>query len=247
MLRDEIFKNGALGKGVRFEFTERVAGVFDDMICRSIPAYNELQQILVDLIRRCSTSRPTIYDIGCSTGETIERIVLSLPEARVIGVDSSEPMIDRARHRLYPTFEARVQLICDKAQNTIELHKNSADVVVMSLVLQFMSPEDRPKILCAVYQCLRPGGVLLLVEKVLQEDATFEFLMSDCYADYKKRQGYSSDEIENKKAALAGVLVPLRQSENAALLSEAGFSERSTFYSMLCFHGLLARKAGELK
>ena len=45
---DQIYKNNIIG--VRdFEFNQSVADVFDDMVSRSVPFYDEIHKIILDL------------------------------------------------------------------------------------------------------------------------------------------------------------------------------------------------------
>jgi tRNA (cmo5U34)-methyltransferase len=63
-----------------FTFDERVAKVFDDMVSRSVPFYNEVQRIQSDLIIDFLPENGGIVcDLGCSTGtRSLSCISLSL-------------------------------------------------------------------------------------------------------------------------------------------------------------------------
>jgi tRNA (cmo5U34)-methyltransferase len=51
-----------------FTFDERVAKVFDDMVSRSVPFYNEVQRIQSDLIMDFLPEiGGMVCDLGCST------------------------------------------------------------------------------------------------------------------------------------------------------------------------------------
>ena len=56
--------------GERFTFDQQVAEVFDDMVARSIPFYDEQQRMVVELAKRVFVRGSTVYDVGCSTGTT---------------------------------------------------------------------------------------------------------------------------------------------------------------------------------
>jgi len=64
MSRDRVFA-GEIGK--QFEFDETVAAVFDDMLNRSIPFYQEVLSLIADLISRREEEELRVLDLGSST------------------------------------------------------------------------------------------------------------------------------------------------------------------------------------
>ena len=51
-----------------FTFSENVASVFDDMLGRCVPSYQEIQRMIVEMAIDFSVDGTNIYDLGCSTG-----------------------------------------------------------------------------------------------------------------------------------------------------------------------------------
>ena len=72
MIKDKVFAQ-KMGQIKSFEFDQTVADVFDDMVSRSVPFYDEIHRIILDLIDR-NYDQGLIYDLGCSTGTTISII-----------------------------------------------------------------------------------------------------------------------------------------------------------------------------
>ena len=48
MLKDEVFKNN-LTRVDDFKFNGNVASVFDDMVSRSVPFYDEIQRMITEI------------------------------------------------------------------------------------------------------------------------------------------------------------------------------------------------------
>jgi tRNA (cmo5U34)-methyltransferase len=67
MDRDEVFRE-KYNKPSDFKFSSKVAGVFDDMVNRSVPYYEEMQRMASELAADHATKDSKIYDLGCSTG-----------------------------------------------------------------------------------------------------------------------------------------------------------------------------------
>jgi tRNA (cmo5U34)-methyltransferase len=80
------------------------------------------------------------------------------------------------------------------------------------------------------------------VEKILGSTANLNDLAVDIYHEYKQEMGYSSREIDKKRAALENVLVPLTSKWNEDMLTAAGFSEVDCFWRWMNFAGYLAIK-----
>ena len=63
-MKDEIFKQKVQKQ---FEFDEKVASVFDDMISRSVPFYKENLRLIVALVAKLGAQNASICDLGCSS------------------------------------------------------------------------------------------------------------------------------------------------------------------------------------
>ena len=229
-----------------FAFDERVANVFDDMVSRSVPFYNEIQRIQSDLVMAFLPQEGGIVcDLGCSTGTTLEYLThhQKCPDsARFIGYDNAESMLDKARDKLSEQIAAgRVSLIAADLNRLPLLPP--CDVVILNWTLQFVRPIDREPLLKAIYQALKPGGIVLLSEKILDNDPVLNRLYIDHYLQFKKSQsGYTDLENRRKREALENVLIPYRLDENYALLERAGFARRSTYFQWFNFACMIAVK-----
>src|SRR5215831_16468622 len=97
---DQVFRN-QLERVSDFAFNDAVAGVFDDMVSRSVPFYIEIQRMLAELAAAFATEGSNIYDLGCSTGTTLSLLQQTLPvNAHLVGLDYSAEMLERCRRKL---------------------------------------------------------------------------------------------------------------------------------------------------
>jgi tRNA (cmo5U34)-methyltransferase len=53
------------------------------------------------------------------------------------------------------------------------------------------------------------GGGLILVEKILGADPITDGLLVDVYDAHERAMGYAQEEIDSKRGALEGVIVPV--------------------------------------
>ena len=115
--------------------------------------------------------RGKLLDIGCGAGKLDRLIASARPNLRVVGLDSSEPMIRAARKRSenLPNLEFRL--------GTVEQagFANEFDLAVS--VLSFHHWDEPEETLAAVHRALVPGGRLWIYE--MDPDAPAQAIHAD--------------------------------------------------------------------
>jgi len=239
--KDEIFSQ-EIRKSSDFAFNQSVARVFDDMVTRSVPFYLEMQRMIGELAGDHYQENTTVYDLGCSTGATMIHMDQTIPaHIPFVGVDDSADMLEKCKVKLSEMGITRPYKLTVEDLNC-NVTIDNASVVVLCLTLQFIRPVNREKLLRSIYAGLVPGGVLIVIEKILAEDSAFNRDFIKYYYDFKRRNQYSEMEIAQKREALENVLIPYKLSENIALLKESGFRTTETFFKWYNFSGLIAKK-----
>ena len=239
MRKDRVFRTKR--RVVRdFHFGRETAAVFDDMLDRSVPFYAEVQRMIGEIAADFAVERTNVYDLGCSTGNTLLTLDAILPPTiRFVGVDSSSDMLRRARQKLKQYGVRRpIRLVCADLNTGVQLR--NASVVILNLTLQFVRPLQRVQLVRDIAKGMRAPGCLVLVEKVLSRSSTLNRLFIKYYYAFKSRQGYSQLEISQKREALENVLIPYRIEENMELLLDNGFRQCELFFKWYDFSGLVA-------
>lgn len=238
---DTVFDKPELRRG-DFAFTAKVANVFDDMVSRSVPFYEELQRMVCELSADFATPGSKLYDLGCSTATTLLALDAVLdPSVGFVGIDDSEPMLAKARQKLAASQTSRdIDLVVADIHETLAIE--GASVVTMVLTLQFVRPLYRERIIQRIFDGLNPNGCFILVEKLTSKDTLFNRLFIDHYYELKQRNGYSATEIAQKREALENVLIPYRLEENIDLLKRCGFRTVECFFRWYNFCGIVALK-----
>jgi len=242
--KDNIFANTA-ARTNSFTFNEEVANVFDDMLVRSIPFYVEQQNLIEEIAQKFWQPDSTIIDLGCSTGTTLIRMANHLQDANDFkGFDSSEPMLEKSRLNVdNANLTNRIKLhACDLNGDLNDLTFTNASIVTICWTLQFIRPLNRDKLIKKVYDNMVDGGVLIVTDKVLTNDSDMNRFFIDFYYEFKRRNGYSDEEIMKKREALENVLIPYRVDENFELFHRCGFSTAETFFQWYNFVGFIAVK-----
>ncbi len=238
---DKVFDDQSM-RVADFRFDAKVAHVFDDMVSRSVPFYDEMQRMACELAKDFAEAGSEIYDIGCSTGTTLLQLDKSVgPHVGFVGIDNSAQMIGKASAKLEAAGMSRQWRLVEA-----DIHQNlpveNASVVTMVLTLQFVRPLYRERIMKRIYDGLNRNGCVILVEKLVQEDSRLNRMFIDHYYDFKRLNGYSETEIAKKREALENVLVPYRFEENRELLKQVGFGAVEEFFRWYNFCGMIAVK-----
>ena len=241
MIRDSIYRRPC-SPVPPFEFDERVARVFNDMIHRSIPFYTEIIERQIQLIEHFFREGTRIYDLGCSNGNLGIGLCrqMTARDFEMMAVDNSRHMLKIYKERLddLPS-ESRINLRCEDIRRTpIE----NASVVVFNFTLQFIPPMERDDLTSRIYDGLNPGGCLLFCEKITHKDAAMADLQQFIYHAFKRRNGYSDLEISQKREALEKVLIPEPLETHLERLRQAGFQTMDVWLKWFNFAAMVALK-----
>ena len=223
MPKDEVMA------GDKWEFNAEVTQVFDDMLSRSIPDYEGMHRTTTELALRFAQKNTDIIDLGCSRGAALKPIMKELGKTcNYIGLEVSEPMLEAAKKEIPEAYVQNFDLRYDYPNVR-------ASVTLAVLTLQFIPIEYRQRIIADAYKRTVEGGIFLLVEKVLGNDAVSDSILVNTYLARKGENGYTQDQINAKRRSLEGVLVPVTSNWNVDLLERAGFKHVECYWRHLNF------------
>jgi tRNA (cmo5U34)-methyltransferase len=222
-----------------FEFSESVVRVFPDMIERSVPGYRLLLELTPLMVRRAVQPGTRIYDLGCSLGAATlaARRAVGVEDVEIMAADTSPEMVQRCRE-IIAADNSRVPVEVVEA-DACRLPIENASVVLMYFTLQFIDRDSRQALLEKIAAGLRPGGVLLLAEK-LAFPAEDQQWLDTHHHDFKRAQGYSDLEIARKRQALENVLVPESLAVHRERLIASGFSQVVNWFQCFNFAAMVA-------
>ena len=227
-----------------FRFNENVARVFPDMLRRSIPGYAASIEAIGSLAARYVRAGSNCYDLGCSLGAATlaMRQGIAQPACRVVAVDTAPAMIARCRELIAEDDrlngpETQVDIV---QADIRDIEIVNASMVVLNYTLQFLDLDDRDALISKIHDGMVEGGVLVLSEKVVDENAHMEALLVDLHHEHKRRNHYSALEVARKRAALEDVLVPETVAAHRERLARAGFSDAAVWLRHFNFVSIVA-------
>ncbi len=139
---------------------------------------NQRTRPSADLISRISDLEPkTVADLGCGPGNSTALLAKSFKDARIIGLDSSDDMLAKAKSS-YPELEFSKCLLPDG----LGKFEQSFDLIFSNACIHWI--KEQRTLLDAVYEKLSAGGVFA-VQLPLTERADFYRLLGSLTADGK--------------------------------------------------------------
>lgn len=215
----------------KFKFNQQVASVFPNLIERSVPGYVIATRILGIIASSHLKPESRCYDLGCGLGAATQAVLdaAGTSSFSIIGVDSSRDMLDGARTKVTDT-RASFQY-----GDLRSFPLKECDVVMMSFSLLFVPIRHRAKVLQNVRSGLKPGGILILSEKVESNTEFDEF-----HVAFRKSNQYSDLEIDQANKAFKKVLHPESLIAHMIRLRKAGFSDPRVWFQCLNWVSILA-------
>ena len=221
-----------------YEDTSFVDGYLKNGPPAFMPGHAGVLQMAGVLLREHAPADASVLVVGAGGGLDTRALAQAQPEFRFLGVDPAPPMLDLAHQVIGADLAPRVELI----EGTVDdAPVGPFDAATCILVLGVLS-DDGSKLatLREIHRRLKPGAPFVLVDHCLDRSAPdFERKLAR-YATYATTSGVDPEVVANAKTHLrtnAG-LVPFERDE--ALIDEAGFRDRETFYLGMAWRGWLA-------
>jgi len=117
--------------------------------------FDRIQRKVIDLAKQ-DIKPEAILDVGCGTGRLLRKAKQQWPNAKLIGVDAAEKMIEQAT-QLFPETEFHVAMA-----EALPLPDNSVDLAFSTL--SFHHWENQAKGISEIARVLRPKGKFLLAD-----------------------------------------------------------------------------------
>lgn len=243
MSRDSIYAHEKSGDEP-FCFDDAVAAVFPDMLQRSIPGYAASIEAIQSLAARYIQDNSRCYDLGCSLGAAAlaMRAGCQATGCTIVAVDNSAAMIERCEKLLQEDdkLHRRTTPVTVQLEDIRDTVITNASMVVLNYTLQFLDPEQRDATLQRIFDGMVSGGLLVMSEKIVDDDQHMQELLVDLYHEHKRRNDYSALEISRKRAALENVLIPETIQRHRTRLRQVGFEHIAVWLRYFNFVSIVA-------
>tara|TARA_B100001093_G_C26677537_1_gene948973 strand:+ start:219 stop:935 length:717 start_codon:yes stop_codon:yes gene_type:complete len=230
--------------GKTWKFDDKVSKNFDQHVNQSIPHYADLQKYLVQLSEWFLKENSIVYDLGCSTGETISQILKLKITSKftIIGIDNSKKMLNLAKKKIseMDNKNIKIKFINSNLEKKIKLKKSN--LIYSILLFPFIPFDKKNKLLRNIFLNLNDGGALICVEKIRSKDSLFEDILNQLYFDFKLSKKLSEKEIMQKAKSLRSSMYLCDEKTTFKNLKFAGFKKTEIFFKCFNFIGYIAIK-----
>jgi 2-polyprenyl-3-methyl-5-hydroxy-6-metoxy-1,4-benzoquinol methylase len=187
----------------------------DQAAAYSAADFADAHQMLIDRFVDCfgplaGRDSLDVLDLGCGPADVTVRLARALPNARITGVDGSEPMLAHGRARLANAGLADRVHLEPRLLPDPDLETRTFDVVVSTSVLHHLA--DPAALWTTIARCTAPGGAVFVADLRRPPDkATLDDLVARAagdepevlVADFRNSlcASYRPDEVRAQVAA----------------------------------------------
>lgn len=210
------------------------------LMARLIPYYAEQREIVLRLVPFEPDARLNVLDLGCGPGPLAARILEAYPAARLTAFDLTEEMVEACRRTL--AGSSGVTYVAGDFRT--DPLGGDYDLIVASLSLHHLRLVERPAFYARALESLRPGGMLIAAEVVVDEDTAVRARQYELWRSFMAENGedaaawYDKHLAKDHPATLPGML---------DLMRAAGFEEAGCAWRYLNFAVVSARSPGTWK
>lgn len=173
-----------------------------EYLSREIPHRAIAEQMLLAALPERTES---VLDLGTGDGRLLALVIDRFPAARGIGIDASEPMLERAAGRF--ASNPSVELRCGDLREPLA-ERGPCDAVVSGLAIHHLEDSRKRELYGEVHGLLAPGGVFANLDLVRSDPP-------ELHERFRREIGRTEDDPSDRLAGLADQMTWLR---------EAGFS-----------------------
>lgn len=152
---------------------------------RHFPCIDFLFDAALRVIRDIGRAPGRIVDLGCGSGVTGGALLDVWPDARLVAVDFSPPMLEKARQ----AFAGRPNVSVvegDLADRDLmrRIADDPVDVVISSFAIHHIARADQRALYADVLEVLGPGGVFVNIEHVASGSPRLEAIYWNWFYDH---------------------------------------------------------------
>jgi len=210
----------------------------------AVPSRAEQLSMLLSLIPADADEEFLTADICCGEGIFAERILTRFPRSRLLALDGSPMMRERASKRLAPFGDrAEVRSLDLDRPGWVDELRGPFRCITSSLALHHLSGESKRALFCELSARIEPGGALLVADIVEPATETVRIAYRDLLNAVAKEQSlaltgtlgaFETFQKEGWNGFVQSLQppgeMPSRLFDQLKWLEEAGFSAVDCFW-----------------
>jgi tRNA (cmo5U34)-methyltransferase len=212
---------------------------YDSWIRKAVPGYDEMRQIVLELLPSPSRTPLEILDLGAGTGLFSSLVLTAHPTAHYTLWDVADKMLEVAQARFENSSAQFNYVVGDyrALDEQVRYH-----LVISSLSIHHLSDPEKQQLFRSIYQALKPGGMFLNIDQIKGPTPELQELYGRKWEELTRLNGAAEDEVQggierrrlyDREATLEDQLRWLR---------DAGFEEADCMYKKWLMGLFYARK-----
>jgi tRNA (cmo5U34)-methyltransferase len=163
---------------------EEIAQTWDADPTGHNPTREEQLDIMLSILGDTYQQGKAILDVGLGSGIVEELIFKRIPGAHVVGIDSSQAMVNLANRRLQP-YKGQYEVVMHDITEigSIEMPRRDYQVAISVQTIHNVADEYKKPIFDFVYGTLEKGGLFLLLDRMAVDTPH----LFDCYKSMWER------------------------------------------------------------
>ena len=153
---------------------------FDGLRRQLIPSFDLLYASAASAVAMSAPSDARILDLGAGTGLLSAAVLGRVPGARMLLVDGSAKMLDKAAERFYGLDQVRTQV----GDLDAGLPGGPFDAVVSGLAIHHLQHDEKRDLFRRIREVLVPGGVFVNVEQLLAPTPALEAMYDSLHEQH---------------------------------------------------------------
>jgi tRNA (cmo5U34)-methyltransferase len=188
--------------------SEEIADKFNDHVREQLPWYDMVSDAVAYIVRNYLTEGERITDHGSSTGNMIHKLLPLVTErkATIHGIEKSFSMYQKMQERF---FDLHLECLSLEAGDICDYGFEESQVHIIFLTLMFVPVHKRQELLDTIKQKTKKGGVIIIVDKILDHNGYFATVLKRLGMHWKIQQGAQLEDVIQKEMSLAGVQIPI--------------------------------------
>ena len=143
---------------------EAQAPIYDDLIPKLCPKYQEQNELVADLIPFARDREFSAIDLGCGTGILASVVLRTYPAAKMVAYDIAANMLEECRRNL---SEFGGRLVIRRGDFGSDDFGEGYDLVVSGLSIHHLDQEGKQDLFTRVHRSMNPGGIFIIRDIVL--------------------------------------------------------------------------------
>lgn len=221
------------------EHFEKEAFVYDELIIRLIPNYEEQNDVIAKLIPFDRNKKLTALDLGCGTGILSYLILKEFPNAQVTAFDLAENMLKVCKKNL-GIYRDRLEL--KQGNFGADEIGQGYDIVLSGLSTHHLDNTGKTNLYKRIYQGLNPGGVFINREIILGATPNLTEQYHQLWREYIRSNGEDDKKWFEKYLEED---IPASVEDQLEWLIDAGFIDVGCHWRYLNFAVFGGRKPVE--